>query len=252
MRFLLFDRITHIEPRRRIEGVKCTTLPGLPELITGEVTVSALREVRVEDVLGRAPVEIDFPRAARYLNGKAVLVTGAGGSIGSELCRQIVSVGARRLVMSLPDAGYERALDVGCGTGFSSLAMVERFGCRELVGVDPAQGMLDQFAEKIRDRDDTRFHLLAEDVEVLVEAAEGFQRNDHEARRDRPVHRETAQQHQRGNDQEAAADADEPGDDPDGQAVNRDLPQGAWDVLRIREPDGPQHQVGCEQHDDRK
>jgi FlaA1/EpsC-like NDP-sugar epimerase len=79
--------------------VACTTLPGLPELITGEVTVSQLREVRVEDVLGRAPVEIDFARAARFLNGKVVLVTGAGGSIGSELCRQIVGVGARRLVM---------------------------------------------------------------------------------------------------------------------------------------------------------
>ena len=48
----------------------CTTLPGLPELITGEVTVRQLREVRVEDVLGRAPVEIDFARVARYLNGR--------------------------------------------------------------------------------------------------------------------------------------------------------------------------------------
>ena len=83
----------------REAGVVCTTLPGLPELINGEVTVSLLREVQVEDVLGRAPVEIDFARAARYLNGKAVLVTGAGGSIGSELCRQIVAVGARRLIM---------------------------------------------------------------------------------------------------------------------------------------------------------
>jgi FlaA1/EpsC-like NDP-sugar epimerase len=83
----------------RAAGVPCTTLPGLPELISGEVTVSLLREVRVEDVLGRAQVEIDFPRAAQYLNGKVVLVTGAGGSIGSELCRQIVAVGAKRLVM---------------------------------------------------------------------------------------------------------------------------------------------------------
>jgi FlaA1/EpsC-like NDP-sugar epimerase len=83
----------------RVAGVQCTTLPGLPELITGEVTVSLLREVRVEDVLGRAPVEIDFARVARYLNGRAVLVTGAGGSIGRELCRQVAAIGARRLVM---------------------------------------------------------------------------------------------------------------------------------------------------------
>lgn len=83
----------------RKAGVPCTTLPGLPELITGEVTVSLLREVRVEDVLGRAPVEIDFARVARYLNGRAVMVTGAGGSIGRELCRQVAAIGARRLVM---------------------------------------------------------------------------------------------------------------------------------------------------------
>jgi FlaA1/EpsC-like NDP-sugar epimerase len=83
----------------RQAGIPCTTLPGLPELITGDVSVSQLREVRVEDVLGRAPVEIDFARVARYLNGRAVMVTGAGGSIGRELCRQVAAIGARRLVM---------------------------------------------------------------------------------------------------------------------------------------------------------
>ncbi len=83
----------------RAAGVPCTTLPGLPELISGEVRVSLLREVRVEDVLGRAPIEVDFARVARYLNGRAVLVTGAGGSIGRELCRQVSATGARRLVM---------------------------------------------------------------------------------------------------------------------------------------------------------
>jgi FlaA1/EpsC-like NDP-sugar epimerase len=83
----------------RAAGVPCTTLPSLPELITGEVAVSLLREVRVEDVLGRAPVDVDFLRVARYLNGRVVLVTGAGGSIGRELCRQVAAVGATRLIM---------------------------------------------------------------------------------------------------------------------------------------------------------
>ena len=87
-----------VEACRRA-GVRCTTLPSLPELITGDVTVRRLREVRVEDVLGRAPVEIDLLKVARYLNGRTVMVTGAGGSIGSELCRQVASLGARRLVM---------------------------------------------------------------------------------------------------------------------------------------------------------
>ncbi len=83
----------------READVTCTTLPGLYELIRGEVTLGQLREVRVEDVLGRAPVEIDFARVARYLTGKVVLVTGAGGSIGSELCRQVAGVGPTGLIM---------------------------------------------------------------------------------------------------------------------------------------------------------
>jgi FlaA1/EpsC-like NDP-sugar epimerase len=83
----------------RLAGVQCRTLPSLPELITGDVTVRRLREVRVEDVLGRAPVEIDLAKVARYLNGRTVMVTGAGGSIGSELCRQVAALGAHRLVM---------------------------------------------------------------------------------------------------------------------------------------------------------
>jgi FlaA1/EpsC-like NDP-sugar epimerase len=83
----------------RAAEVPCKTLPGLYELIRGEVTLSQLREVRVEDVLGRAPVEVDFARVARYLTGKVVLVTGAGGSIGGELCRQVAAVGPRRVVM---------------------------------------------------------------------------------------------------------------------------------------------------------
>ena len=88
-----------IVERCRQAGVRVTTLPGLPELMNGEVSVQKLREVQVEDVLGRAPVEIDMARVARYLNGRRVLVTGAGGSIGSELCRQVAAVGPSSLVI---------------------------------------------------------------------------------------------------------------------------------------------------------
>jgi len=88
-----------IVERCRAAGVRVTTLPGLPELMNGEVSVQRLREVQVEDVLGRAPVEIDMARVARYLNGRRVLVTGAGGSIGSELCRQVAAVGPSSLVI---------------------------------------------------------------------------------------------------------------------------------------------------------
>jgi FlaA1/EpsC-like NDP-sugar epimerase len=70
-------------------GVKPMTVPSLDDLISGKVAVAAVREVEVEDLLGRDPVKIDAPRLRQLIEGEMVMVTGAGGSIGSELCRQI-------------------------------------------------------------------------------------------------------------------------------------------------------------------
>ena len=76
------------------------TLPGLYELISGDLDLAGqIRPVQVEDVLGREQVEVDFTQVASYLQGHTVLVTGAGGSIGSELCRQIAHVGPARLIL---------------------------------------------------------------------------------------------------------------------------------------------------------
>lgn len=73
---------------------KCTvkTAPGLYEIIDGQVTVDQLRNIDLEDILRRDPVKLDLGQIAGYLTGKRVLVTGAGGSIGSELCRQIAKM----------------------------------------------------------------------------------------------------------------------------------------------------------------
>jgi FlaA1/EpsC-like NDP-sugar epimerase len=121
----------------REAGVPCTTLPGLPELITGEVTVSQLREVRVEDVLGRAPVDVDFARVARYLNGRSVLVTGAGGSIGRELCRQVAAIGARRLVMVDHSENNLFEIDLELRErGYAGLLLPVIADCKDLVAME--------------------------------------------------------------------------------------------------------------------
>ena len=84
----------------RDAGVPVKTLPSVYELIAGDLQLARqLREVQVEDVLGREAVELDVESVASYLAGQTVLVTGAGGSIGAELCRQIVAVGPERLVL---------------------------------------------------------------------------------------------------------------------------------------------------------
>src|SRR5579875_724942 len=87
--------------RRR--GIPVRTTPTVFELLqdgAGQLRVThQLREVQVEDILGREPVRMELERVGAYLSGKVVMVTGAGGSIGSELCRQIARVGPRKLVL---------------------------------------------------------------------------------------------------------------------------------------------------------
>lgn len=74
-------------------------LPGVFQLINGDVSVSKLRNVEVEDLLGRDPVEVDVDSILEYVQGKVILVTGGGGSIGSELCRQIASHNPKKLII---------------------------------------------------------------------------------------------------------------------------------------------------------
>ena len=90
----------HIVEAAQAAAVPVKTLPGLHELIAGEVNLAAqIRPIEVEDVLGREPVEVDLRLVASYLEDECVLVTGAGGSIGSELCRQIARLGASRIIL---------------------------------------------------------------------------------------------------------------------------------------------------------
>lgn len=74
-------------------------LPGMYQLVTGQVSASAMRKVSVEDLLGRDPIKVDLREVFSFINGKTVLVTGGGGSIGSELCRQIAAHSPKRLII---------------------------------------------------------------------------------------------------------------------------------------------------------
>jgi len=87
----------------RKSGIKFKTIPGIGELINGKVTVNTIREVDYRDLLGRDVIRLDEDKIGAYLQGQCVMVTGAGGSIGSELCRQICRFKPDSIVM------YERA-----------------------------------------------------------------------------------------------------------------------------------------------
>ena len=78
---------------------KLRTLPGIYQLVNGEVNVSKLRDVDVEDLLGRDPIKVDLDSIMNYVRDKVVLVTGGGGSIGSELCRQIAGHNPKQLII---------------------------------------------------------------------------------------------------------------------------------------------------------
>lgn len=79
--------------------VRIRTLPGLTDLASGKVTVTDFQDLDIEDLLGRAPVAPDLALMQRHIAGKVVMVTGAGGSIGSELCRQLAQLGAAQLLL---------------------------------------------------------------------------------------------------------------------------------------------------------
>jgi len=94
----------HRERRRAIEtaraaGLQVLTVPSFDDLLSGRVTVSQIRNVELDDLLGRDPVQLDTTGLREWLGEQVVLVTGAGGSIGSELCRQVARYRPKRIVL---------------------------------------------------------------------------------------------------------------------------------------------------------
>ena len=104
-RFYLVPRISAPDYLEQIldickeTGCELKRLPGMYQLVNGEVSVSTLKEVDVNDLLGREPVKVDLSSILDYVSGKTILVTGGGGSIGSEICRQVAEHNPKRLVI---------------------------------------------------------------------------------------------------------------------------------------------------------
>jgi len=95
---------TRKQMRRIIElcegtGVRFRTVPAMTDLVDGKVSVNQIRDVDINDLLGREPVELDAASIENYVRGKRVLITGAGGSIGSEMCRQVCRFEPARLIL---------------------------------------------------------------------------------------------------------------------------------------------------------
>ena len=80
-------------------GCELKNLPGMYQLLNGDVTVSAMKEVAIEDLLGREPIKVNMDEIFDYVAGKTILVTGGGGSIGSELCRQLAAHAPKLLII---------------------------------------------------------------------------------------------------------------------------------------------------------
>ena len=105
-------------------GYKVETLPSMEELASGRVTATRIRPVEIQDLLGRDPVKLDTAAIRKLVEGKVVIVTGAGGSIGSELCRQIVALNPERLLMVEQSEGALFLIEQELvESGFGSVAM---------------------------------------------------------------------------------------------------------------------------------
>ncbi|MEW8965115.1 nucleoside-diphosphate sugar epimerase/dehydratase [Staphylococcus arlettae] len=92
-------RLTEINDICNIEGVELLKMPNIEEVMSGEIEVNQLKKVEVEDLLGRDPVELNMQMISKELTHKTILVTGAGGSIGSEICRQVCKFSPNKVVL---------------------------------------------------------------------------------------------------------------------------------------------------------
>lgn len=155
----------------RNTGCKLKILPGVYELLDGKVSVKRLRDVKIEDLLGREPVKVNLEEISGYIKDKVVLVTGGGGSIGSELCRQIAGFGPRELLIFDINENNVYDLEFDLKTLFPNLKYTA------LIGSIRDRGRMEYICEKYRPQ--VVFHAAAHKHVPLMElnATEAIKNN---------------------------------------------------------------------------
>jgi len=154
-------------PREELKSVYCVLsradfrtiriLPGISQIIEGDAHLIQTREIDVHDLLGRSPVSIGLKKSLEYLRGKRVLITGAGGSIGSEIARQLLSGGASRLYLFDHEENSIYEID-------KELRILQEEGVGEAATIVPVLGDL-------QDRDYTKFILSRLKADVIFHCA---------------------------------------------------------------------------------
>ncbi|MFH1215344.1 MAG: nucleoside-diphosphate sugar epimerase/dehydratase [Pseudomonadota bacterium] len=152
-------------------GVVCRTLPSIEEMNGHQETISQLRSLTLEDLLGRDPVKLDHQAIVDYLGGKTVLVTGGGGSIGSELCRQIAGLKPLRIIIFDHSEFNLYAIDNELRTSFLELKIISVLG--DMKNYDRVDWVFRKFSPNVV------FHAAAYKHVPMLELnpAEGVQNN---------------------------------------------------------------------------
>lgn len=141
-------KIREITGHCRSLGVSCKTVPGVGGILKGSISISHVRPVRVEDLLKREPAQLDAEMIERSISGKVIMVTGAGGSIGSELCRQMMGFGPRKIILF--ERGENSLYEI-------ELDLKERFTCNEVISpvigdildIDKLDRILKEYAPEV-------------------------------------------------------------------------------------------------------
>jgi FlaA1/EpsC-like NDP-sugar epimerase/ActR/RegA family two-component response regulator len=137
----------HIFDHCRVAGVAMKTVPGLGSLLEGTARISELREVRLEDLLRREPAHLDLQLIRAFLHGRRVLVTGAGGSIGSEICRQVAVCEPESLV--LLDRGENLLFDIDSELGATFPQLTRAAVLADIKHLQPIQQVFSRYRPEI-------------------------------------------------------------------------------------------------------